>query len=357
MEAIKIRGIIQPADLLQNKAIMTSQIKLKDLLNIYEVDRNVNRDINYNRIPKLIKYISSYDRAPGIFFPSIVCTFNGNLFNCYDKDNLELSIGKNNKLTIIDGQHRLKALESFVNNEKIASNKRESVLESTFTLQIYFGMEEQDQRNLFADINSNSVKVSMSLITVYDSREILNVMTKEIYEVSSSLQSIGVVFDKSRIYRPVEDYFITSVRLKKFIAILLFGKPILSLKQEKIIKERYEEILIFLETYFQCLVDVLPDNPGNVLIYVLGHEAVQNAIALISNVLIFNDSELNCYLDWEDRLQQLTKVDWTVHSKIWNPFLVGARIGTSKEFKSIDSHKTQEIYQLISLMIGMKLIY
>ncbi|MGX4669833.1 hypothetical protein JNUCC74_11565 [Cerasibacillus sp. JNUCC 74] len=37
-----------------NKGMMTTQLQIKDLLQIYTIDREVNRDLGYHRLPKLV---------------------------------------------------------------------------------------------------------------------------------------------------------------------------------------------------------------------------------------------------------------------------------------------------------------
>lgn len=348
IDMVKLKGTIYPLDSNNNKGIMTTQIKLSDLLKVYKIDVSINRDINYSRVPKLTKYIDQYDDKPGVFFPSIVCSYSGNPLKDFDKMKQELEISKGSCLIIIDGQHRIKALESYINNKRIAEKRKKYVLASDFTLQVYFGLSKEDMKNLFADINSNSIKVSMSLITAYDSREILNVLTKDLYEISDGLQMLGIEFNKSRIIRPLNTDFMTSVRLKKFLSLLLFGKKILSNKEEKLLKENYDQALSFLERFFYVFANYLPSNPGDVKKYVLGHEAVQNSIAMVLHNEIFTDNNLNTIINWEEALLEvLNNLDWSVNNNIWKLYLIKARKNSANEFYSIDIKDEHKILDLL----------
>lgn len=350
MTILKLKGSIS---LLNNNpqkqiGIMTTQIKLNDLLKMYRIDQSVNRDINVSRLPKLVKYIDSHDVAPGIFFPSIVCAYTGDLIKDFNKETLKLEISNYNCLLVIDGQHRIKALEAYVNDKKFDFVKRQAIMDSEFTLQLYFGLNQNDMKNLFADINSNSVKVSMSLITAYDSREIVNILTKNLYDVSSALQGIGVEFNKSRITRPQSKVFITSARLKKFISILLFGKAVLTNKEEQLIKDKYDKMLSFLERFFDVLVNNLPDNPGDSLLYILGHEAVQKSLALILHKSIFEDKQLNIVLGWEENVEVLRHIDWSIINSTWNPFLIKIKENTVNECYSIEIKQEKPLLEVLN---------
>lgn len=352
MNAIELYGLIYPIDNSNERGVMTTQIKLKDLLKIYKVNKNVNRDVSYNRLPRITKYINSYDAEPGIFFPAIVCAYSGNPIQDFDKEASKLTIPIDNCLVVIDGQHRIKALENYISNNYIPDYKKHEVLNTDFTLQLYFGLNEEDMRNLFADINSNSVKVSMSLITAYDNRDILNVLTKEIYEISTDLQILGVEFEKSKIVKPTNSNFITSARLKKFISLILFGKKLLNNTEEKILKENYDQILSFLERLFYLLCDSFPKDPENIFKHVLCHEAVQNSLALILHLKIFNNKELYAAMNWEEFMEIGSIIDWSITNDLWKKFLIKVRIGTQNEHYSIEAKDEKKIYNLLLQTYG-----
>lgn len=354
MTLLTLKGSVslQSNDLQKQIGVMTTKIRLNDLLKMYKIDPSVNRDINRSRIPKVVKYIDSYDVEPGIFFPSLVCAYTGDLVKDFNTETLSLEINNYQSLLVIDGQHRIKSLEAYVNNQDFDLVKRKEIMESEFTLQLYFGLDIDDMKNLFADINSNGVKVSMSLITAYDSREIVNILTKELYEISSELQAMGVEFNKSRITRPQSKKFITSARLKKFISILLFGKETLTNKEEQLIKDKYDEMLSFLERFFSVLSNSLPGNPGDSLLFILGHEAVQKSLAKLLNESLLEDNQLNIVSGWIENVEVLRHIDWSVTNKTWYPFLIKSKENTVNECFTIDSKQSNSIYNVLSKEYG-----
>lgn len=323
MTKVTAIGSLRPINNSYEKGIMSTQIRVKDILDIYEIDKTINRDLGAHRLPALTKYFDSIETEIGIFLPSIVLSFHGDLSN-YDPHSNKLIISRDEKLAVIDGQHRIKGIENFVNKSGIDAFKKEQILNSFLTVQIYFGLSIDDERKLFTDINSNAKMVSRSLTTKYDTRDILNVLVKELYHSSDALQTVKVEFNKSRIMRPGNTSFITSVRLKNFISYLLFGKKAASQKNEKQVKEQYDEIFSFFNKLFTILFSTLPSNPGNVLDYVLGHEPVQNAIALYlhESLILENEDQIKWLESWEDEVEQLKFIDWTPKNKEWYPFMM-----------------------------------
>ncbi|PAE29270.1 hypothetical protein CHI07_10375 [Paenibacillus sp. 7884-2] len=350
MNNIKLRGVIQTINNSDEKGLMTTQIKVRDILNVYQIDPGINRDLNYSRLPKIINYLDSFDSELGIFFPSIVCSFPENPIEYYNVEKMELNIPFGTKLVVIDGQHRLKSLEQYIAKDVYNTERKEELLNSDLTLQLYFGLTKMDEKALFADMNSNSKRVSMSLITSYDTRDIMNVLVKDLYEISKPLQSIKIEFNKSRLVRPNNTYFSTSVRLKKFISILLFGKKSTNMKENKLIKDYYDDILSFLERFFHNLIEVLPAEPGNVLEYVLGHEPLQNAIArhLNKRIITSNINTIEWVVNWEEEVANLERINWSVKNPVWRPYMLISRANTPFEFPLFIASEESQLVEIIS---------
>ncbi|MBK5432453.1 DNA sulfur modification protein DndB [Bacillus sp. TH25] len=328
----KLKGIINIIN--GNKGMMTTQILVRDVLDIYSIDKSVNRDINYNRLKPLSTYINSYDSEVGIFLPSLIFSFDEDPSYLYNMVTKELTIPLGSKLKVLDGQHRIKGLEDLLERSEDRGRK-DDILNSSITAQIYFNLKEYDEKNLFADINSNAKRVSMSLVTKYDTRDITRVLVRDLYNVSKPLQVVGVEFNKSRIVRPTSTSFFTSARLKIFIMNFLFGRvQKVSKKIEKLLKENYDEVLVFLEKFFTILFNILPSDPGDVRKYVLGHEALQTALALYLHeaIILESENDLNWFSDWETEIERLKLIDWNVSSSLWQPYLMKNRVNTNYEF-------------------------
>ena len=349
MSNVVAKGNISTLINKKDKGIMSTQLTIKDILDIYLIDKEVNRDLGYHRIPKLVKYLETLESDIGIFLPSIVLSFRGDPTNYYNSATSSLQIPNNTKLAVIDGQHRIKGIDQFINKSSIDNELKEKLLNSYLTVQIYFGLSKEDERKLFSDINTNAKRVSRSLIAKFDTRDIYNLLVRELYHSSDALQAVKVEFNKSRIVRPNNTTFITSVRLKRFINLIIFGKESPSQKNEKQIKEQYDEIFAFLNKLFSVLFLKLPDNPGDVLQSVLGHEPMQNAIALYINdsVIIESDSEIKWLETWEDEIEQLGLINWSVKNRDWSPYMMTARKNTDYQYYSFIETTTLDLKNVI----------
>jgi len=344
---VKILGTIDIINSNNEKGVLSSQMKVKDILALYEIDKSVNRDISYSRIPNIVRYIENEDAKIGIFFPAFVFSFRGNPLPYYH-NNFELEVPVNKKLIVIDGQHRIKALERYFETIKDEGQK-ELILNSCLTVQIYFGLSTTDEKKLFADINSNAKKVSMSLITRFDSRDVLNVLVTELYSVSDSLQVAKIDFEKSRLARPNNDYFSTSMRLKGLIAIILFGKKSLNKKELEILQKQYDDIISFLNKLFEELFNALPSNPGNVLNSIVGHYATQQALGyyIHNSIILKNNNLISWVNNWEEEIEQLNSIDWSINNPLWKKFLVVNRKNTSYEYFVISEFAADQLYEII----------
>lgn len=348
MFEVKLKGIINIIN--GNKGMMTTQILVRDVLEIYNIDKSVNRDINYNRLKPISNYINSYDSEVGIFLPSLVFSFQDNPFYLYDKVSKELTIPLGTKLKVLDGQHRIKGLEELLDRLN-DSKRKDEILNSSITAQIYFNLKESDEKILFADINSNAKRVSMSLITKYDTRDIIRVLVRDLYNSCKFLQIVGVEFNKSRIVRPTSILFFTSARLKTFIINLLFGTvQKVSKKNEKLVKENYDEVLVFLEKFFTILFDVLPSDPGDVKKYALGHEVLQTAMALYLHeaIILESDEGLKWFSDWETEVERLKLIDWNISNSLWQPYLMKHRVNTDFEFYGFIDNRPDELLSILN---------
>lgn len=344
---VKLKGVVNLING-DSKGVMTTQIAVRDLLEVYTIDNDVNRDINYARLKHISRYVDSYDSPIGVFLPSLVFSFKDDVANYYDVSKKELRIPAGVKMKVIDGQHRIKGLEYFL-NVNTDLDKREAVLNSTLTAQIYFGLNEKNQKDVFVDMNSNSKRVSMSLVTKYDTRDIMRILVRDLYDSSYALQNAGVEFNKSRIVRPTNELFFTSAHLKNFIALLLFGTINISRKNEKLTKDKYDDILMFLDKFFTLLFDVLPPVPGDVRKYALGHEALQNAIALFLHkaIILEVDPDLNWISDWESEVEKLKHFDWTVRNPLFQRHMILSRANTNYEFKAFIDSKHDKLSKIL----------
>lgn len=346
MFEVRLKGLINRING-NNQAIMTTQIAVRDLLKVFMIDNSINREINYARLKPLSKYIDSFDSDIGIFLPSLVFSFNEDPIKYYDKERKELRIDPGVKLKVIDGQHRIKGLEYLIRDTGDIQ-RRENILDSTLTAQIYFGLKDIDEKNVFVDINSNAKRVSMSLITQYDTRDIMRVLVRDTFNTCQALEIAGVELSKSRIVRPNNTLLFTSARLKNFIIALLFGKVKIGKKGEKLIQDKYDDILAFLDKFFTVLFDALPPIPGDVMKYVLGHEGLQNAIAfyLHEEIIVESEKDLIWIPDWELSVEKLKYFDWSIRNSLFQPYMITSKT-MSGQFRAFIDNRHQPLLKIL----------
>lgn len=352
MHNMSLKGGIDTIDKQKTKGIMSTQIEIRDVLKVYKLDKEINRDLSYNRIPELIKYFEKADTEIGIYLPALVFSFRDNPLQYYDRKNNALVLNETMNLIVIDGQHRIKAMEKYL--EKVKDNNiRDAFLTNALTVQIYFGLTEEDERKLFSDINSNAKRVSMSLVTQYDSRDVMNLLLQEVYRSCNALKVAGIELNKSKVMRPVNTAFSTGVRLKSFISYLLFGKKSPSRKDEQILKAHYDEITSFLNKFFTIIFGILPDSPGDVMKFVLGHEPIQNAMALYLNesLIIVDNDTIGWINDWESEIEQLEIVDWSIKNNDWSKWTITVN-PVKGAYKGFVETVTPEIITYIKAKIG-----
>lgn len=346
---IEIKGRPQPIDVNDsNKLLITTQLTVEELLKNYSIDSEVNRDIGQERVRRLKKYIETYDTEIGIYFPSVILAAS---FKNMAEDLTVASHGNvpvlhfsdRATLTVIDGQHRIKALESFKRTcddlERLTD-----VLNSTVTVQIYLGLTKDEQRSLFLDINSKSKKVPLGLAFQFDERDPFNRLIKDLLK-EYSIFDVVKVSQKSSMRRPQNKEWISYTRFHRFLSFLLFDRMNPSPRTEKILVKNYVESKDFINRYFEVLTHAIPGEWGDVNEMVLGNEAVQNALAIASHrrFISYNSKdEIQFSPDWTDQVEALTLMDWSPGNSIFEDVMVQL-----KQYRGFKDNKHYETLPLL----------
>ncbi|UTR06986.1 DGQHR domain-containing protein [Alkalihalobacillus sp. LMS6] len=346
--SIYLKGSILPMAN-ENAGIMSTQIPIDIALKFSTLDKTVNRDLSYNRFPNIVKYIKQGSEELGIYFPAFVFSFRGDL-NQVDVGMQKLRLENENDLVIIDGQHRLKALDQFYLGELNNINLNNSNFESSITAQIYIGLTIEQERNLFIDINSKSKKVTNSLITKYDSRDIMNILTTDLYKISSHVRSLGIQFDKSRVYRPRDTEFTTSVKFKIFLSIILFGKNSLNSADLHLIRNNYDETLNLLAKFFDVFVHAIPVVPGDISKFSLGDDSMQKALAnYLFKTITIDGNFLMWVGNWEDEVKAISDFNWSINNPVLKSLYTDNYVGSNKQhFYSLNNSLIGELESIIT---------
>lgn len=142
------------------KKVYVGYITYKNLVkNSFLKPLTVNRMTDEGRIKKMMEYIERRESN----YPPIVVSVEEGCRHIFDSNSKELIVEKNskkgyenNRLVIIDGQHRYLSIKSLL---KSNSNNIE-ILDRKQAIYILTDMTESEQRQCFMDINDNMKRVS-----------------------------------------------------------------------------------------------------------------------------------------------------------------------------------------------------
>lgn len=158
-----------------------SMVPLNILSKLFIMDTDIvspefraQRRLNEARIPAIKNYILK--NRDSYVFSALSASIDGKFEFIPYEENGEigiLEVDMNTTFLINDGQHRKAAIEEAIREESLLGNETISV--------VFFedkGLERSQQ--MFTDLNKHAVKTSNSIATLYDSRDELAVVTKQI---------------------------------------------------------------------------------------------------------------------------------------------------------------------------------
>ena len=159
-----------------------SMVPLKLLGKLFPVDEEIvlpefraQRKINEARIPDIKEYI--LDNRSNYVFSALSASIDGEFrFESANNDNVGyLLVDMDSVFLINDGQHRKAAIMEALNDDETLGDE---------TISIVFFKDDGLVRSqqMFTDLNKHAVKTSNSLATLYDSRDEIAVITKEIVD-------------------------------------------------------------------------------------------------------------------------------------------------------------------------------
>lgn len=173
-----------------------AMVPLKYLGTLFRFDSDIpqpefrsQRRINEFRIPEIKSYI--LNNRNNYVFSALAASIDGDFkFLPIDgNDNIGiLEVVMNAKFLINDGQHRLAAI-----NEALLED--ETLKDETISIVFYKDEGLKKSQQMFTDLNKHAVKTSNSLSTLYDTRDKLAVITKE---VVNNVEFFNLYTDKEK---------------------------------------------------------------------------------------------------------------------------------------------------------------
>lgn len=130
------------------------------------------RKINERRVPVISKYI--VDNRDNYVFSALAASIDGKFTFCPNVGNRDtgvLEVSMDAHFLINDGQHRKAAILEAIKED-------ETLGEETISIVFYEDQGLSRSQQIFTDLNKNAVKTSNSIAELYDSRDILAVITR-----------------------------------------------------------------------------------------------------------------------------------------------------------------------------------
>ncbi len=256
------------------------------------------RILNKTRIPEMANYI--INNPKDYVFSSLTASIDGEFeFSSFDKNLNEnigvLKVAMDSKLLINDGQHRRAAIEE-------ALKAAPELGEETISIVLFVDEGLRRSQQIFADLNKHAVNVSKSIGILYDSRDPIAIITKNLLDSNDYLKNFT---DKENTSLPKY-----SAKLFILSSIYETNKKLLNK-----INATDEESQKFVLEFWRCLCNNISEwmfvfnkemsahNFRNT--YINSNGVVLEAIGIIGNYLYCNN-----YPDWKDYIIKLNSIDW-----------------------------------------------
>ena len=258
------------------------------------------RKLNEKRIPVISKYI--IDNRDSYVFSALAASIDGDFKFIPNNGNLDtgiLEVSMDANFLINDGQHRKAAILEALKEDSSMGNE-------TISIVFYDDQGLKRSQQIFTDLNKNAVKTSNSISELYDSRDVLAVMTRN---VISKIDFLNTYIDKEKDI--LGKYSSKLFTLNTFYTAnkIIGGRC----KDEYIEKFLYS--FWYSVTKHMLIWDELDNHEITKLDlrenYIASQSILIQAFGRIGNYCYIND------LDPEKYIKGIEKINWSRTSKQW----------------------------------------
>lgn len=339
MDGLKLQMTIHP--FCDRFGLATVPVQVQDLLNYTTIDPMVQRKLSAGQRRKISNYLQERE-IDRVFFGPVTLSLRdvGGLA----KTDRGLFLRPGSKLSILDGQHRIlalgyvnermlrevRSLERKVANMKVKYRKnpdekeiaeeleqlegqleqlerrRLELMESELAVQIYIGLSEEEEKQLFGDINSKVQLVSKELGHSFDSIDPLNVVIQQVVDHNVFLKAAGV--ERRSNLTAYNKNFTSFSWLYSTATMLFTGKMQPSYDLARKIKQDPSIYIEILHQFYSALMPLLPEQPG-LPQYSSSSRAMQESIALFAHRYLFTNGEYT--KNWTECLRIFEGFDWS----------------------------------------------
>lgn len=274
------------------------------------------RRLNGSRIPIISKYI--VDNRDSYVFSALAASIDGEFRfepNSSDSETGVLEISMTSRFLINDGQHRKSAILEALKEDPTLGDE-------TISIVFYSDKGLQRSQQIFTDLNKNAVKTSNSISELYDSRDSLAVVTRN---VVNSIDFYNTYTDKEKDI------------LGKFSSSLFTLNTFYSANKMIIGRDSADRCADFLIEYWTLVANHMRpwvelqnreitkvDLREN---YIATQSIVIHAFGRIGNYFLLHNECVDEYLN------KIEKINWSRNASCWKARAIGknGRIITNKK--------------------------
>lgn len=340
MDGLRLKMTIHPY--CDRFGIATVSLRVHDLLNYTTIDPMVQRKLSGGQRKKIAHYLQERE-LDHVFFGPVTLSLRNVSALAKEEDHLVLLHGE--KLSILDGQHRIMALGYC--NEKMQKESRKyernvmklkvkcrkfpddrelqeeleqtegllaqlesrrlDLLESELSVQLYIGLGEEEEKQLFGDINSKVQLVSKELGHAFDGSDPLNTIIQQVADYNELLKTAGIE-SRNNLTAFNKNYTCYSW-LYATASILFTGKMQPSYELARRIRKEPAVHVELLHQFMNAILPHMPEQPG-LSSFISSSRVIQESIALYAHGYLVQDNG-TYNRDWVSCLSILRDVDWT----------------------------------------------
>ncbi|MGR9049732.1 DNA sulfur modification protein DndB [Halobacillus faecis] len=259
------------------------------------------RILNKNRIPEISSYI--LDNSDDYVFSSLTASIDGEVeFQPFSDEQTwndlgRLQISLDSRFLINDGQHRRAAIEEAL---KISPELGDE------TISVVFFKDEglENSQQIFSDLNRHAVNTTTSIGILYDHRDELAMLTKEVVSENELLERYT---DTERVslsknspkLMALNHVFNTNLKLLDKAK----GDPLKG-EEEALVKEFWPVLCSHIHEWEMVLnKEITPKELR--MNYIVGHGVFLEAIGLVGRAAINQSPE-----NWKEYIKALKNIDW-----------------------------------------------
>ncbi|MCR8644885.1 hypothetical protein NV379_19715 [Paenibacillus sp. N1-5-1-14] len=339
MNGLRLQMTIYP--FCEKFGMSTVALKVRDLLDYTTIDPMVQRKLSMMQRRKIANYLQERE-LDQVFFGPVTLSLRD--VSSFARDDEGLVLRQGSKLSILDGQHRILAL-GYVGEQMTKEARRHSrrmvtlklqmrkdghsdeiareieqldglieelearrlaLMETELAVQIYIGLNEEEEKQLFGDINSKVQLVSKELGHSFDSIDPINLVIQQIGDHNQLLKEAGV--EKRNSLTAFNRNFTCYSWMYSITTMLFSGRMQPSYELMRTVRKDIPFYVEVLHGFFNTLLPVMPEQPG-LSQYISASRVMQESIALYANQFLFKDGEFNP--DWLSCLRILDGFDWS----------------------------------------------